>query len=92
MTTATIDKIAVYWDKHDPAGEGWAFTVRFVDGREEGGPSDWPEAPIADGTALQEAVVNVAYQYGAAIVNDDVVAEPKIDGGYAEWIKGRLSR
>jgi hypothetical protein len=77
-------KITVWWDNQDHANEGWAYRVLGGDDDRDEGPLDsLPDN--ADGTALQDAVVSIAHQHGVTITSDDVVVEPNIDGGFAEW-------
>lgn len=80
-----VREITVWWDTQDKANEGWAYRVCGVGDDRDEGPYDGVLAGNADGSALQNAVVSLAFQFGVTITNDDVVVEPNIDGGYAKW-------
>lgn len=85
-----ISRVLVYWDSTDPQNEGWAYRVSADHGDiASGALKDQYDLPTdADGTALQEAVVQVAYAHDLEIETGDVTAEPNVDGGYAEWLRG----
>ena len=85
-TTATrqATQVTIYWDAQDIANEGWAFRVRFSDGHEESGAYD-NLGMNATAAQLRDAVVALAWEHDVEISPDLVIADPNIDGGYAEW-------
>lgn len=83
-TTREITEATIYWDRQgDP--EGWAYRLDYSDGHCESGPWEMPLPDEADASDLQRAVVALADQWGLTIEADEVVAEPKVEGGYARW-------
>ena len=89
-TTRTLTEATIYWDAADPQDEGWAFRVRYDDGREESGRAEdvqignLPDSASPD--QLDRAVVSLAYQHGEEIDTGEV-AYSSADGGSATWLR-----
>ena len=67
-----LTQAMIYWDNQDKANEGWAYRVRFSDGHEESGEWGWNVSDIDRETAMQEAVVSLAYEHGVDLTDDMV--------------------
>tara|TARA_Y100000310_G_C20612916_1_gene778976 strand:- start:411 stop:680 length:270 start_codon:yes stop_codon:yes gene_type:complete len=82
MTSRTIAKLEIYWDSQDSNNEGWAERITYNDDHQESGELSWPLADDAKGSALADAVVNLAFLNDLVIASDDVGVEAA-DGGHA---------
>lgn len=84
-----LTQAEIYWDSQDRANEGWAFRLTYEDGHQESGEWEGSTPIDAAHSHLEDAVVDLAYENGVEIERGNVAAEPKQDGGYACWSRGR---
>lgn len=68
MAHRTIKMAAAYWDKGDPANEGWAYRLRFSDNTSESGPMN--SVDDADVKAELDALIAAAGGSGESRYRD----------------------
>jgi len=77
-------RVLIYWDDSDPENRGWAYKLEWPNGEVESG-ADYDLPVLCNATDMQTAVQDLAYRNGRYVDLDDIMADPDLDGGFAEW-------
>lgn len=83
MSDSAITQITIYWENSPKWNERWVERIRRADGSEIVADSDVPKQMTNED--LQASLVNLAFEHGVEIREDEVTADSKDGGGIADW-------